>query len=75
MGWNEVEFIDGMKAHYYFAHSYCAEPADGSVVWGRAHHGETFCAAVKRENLWAVQFHPEKSQRAGLQLLERFLCE
>lgn len=73
MGWNEVG-LDGASAHYYFAHSYYAEPSRAADVWGTAEHGIRFCAAIRRDNIWAVQFHPEKSQKDGVVLLGRWLC-
>jgi glutamine amidotransferase len=62
--------MDG--AYVYFAHSYAA-PADAPGVALTATHGVPYCAALARENLFGVQFHPEKSQKAGLALLERFV--
>jgi imidazole glycerol-phosphate synthase subunit HisH len=59
-------------AYVYFAHSYAA-PADSPGVALTATHGLPYCAALARENLFAVQFHPEKSQKVGLALLERFV--
>jgi glutamine amidotransferase len=62
--------LDGEYA--YFAHSYAA-PADVPGAALTTTHGVTYCAALARENLFAVQFHPEKSQKVGLALLERFV--
>lgn len=62
--------MDG--AYVYFAHSYAA-PADAPGVALTTTHGRPYCAALARDNLFAVQFHPEKSQRVGLALLERFV--
>jgi len=62
--------MDG--AYTYFAHSYAA-PADAPGVALTTTHGRSYCAALARENLFAVQFHPEKSQKVGLALLERFV--
>jgi glutamine amidotransferase len=82
MGWNQVNqsshplwagIEDG--SHFYFVHSYCAnltEGADSSVVYGTADYGHEFVAAVGRDNVFAVQFHPEKSHDDGLQLLKNF---
>jgi glutamine amidotransferase len=70
MGWNRV----GSGEHFYFVHSYHAVPADRSIVALEATHGIAFCAAVKTRNIFAVQFHPEKSQAAGLELLRRELA-
>jgi glutamine amidotransferase len=75
MGWNQVHgtfpgLVDG--AHVYFVHSYRVEPADREVVALEATHGDTFCAAIRKDNLLAVQFHPEKSQGVGLAVLRAF---
>lgn len=81
MGWNEVsqriahplwEGI-GQDSRYYFVHSYYARPTDLSCVAGTADYAGPFAAAVCRGKLFAVQFHPEKSHRAGLQLLANFV--
>lgn len=81
MGWNEVKQVlphplwSGIPddARFYFVHSYYVAPADDSLTAGRTVYGQPFCAAIARENLFAVQFHPEKSQQHGLQLLANFL--
>ena len=82
MGWNRVSSArsnDGMLAgispdpFFYFVHSYFVQPKDDEIVWLRCEYGSTFCAAVRRGNLIATQFHPEKSQKDGLQLLTNFL--
>lgn len=82
MGWNQVEssvkndsMLDGISGnpYVYFVHSYYVQPASQDLVWLRADYGKPFCAAVRRGNLMATQFHPEKSQRDGLQLLANFL--
>ena len=62
--------LDG--EYVYFAHSYAA-PAEASGVALLAEHGRPYCAALARDNLYATQFHPEKSQRVGLALLDRFV--
>jgi glutamine amidotransferase len=62
--------LDGQ--YVYFAHSYAA-PADAPGVQLTAHHGRDYGAALARENLFAVQFHPEKSQQVGLSFLRRFV--
>jgi glutamine amidotransferase len=75
MGWNQVSgSFPGLAAgaYVYFVHSYRVVPADRSVIALEATHGETFCAAVRKDNLLAVQFHPEKSQGVGLALLREF---
>jgi imidazole glycerol-phosphate synthase subunit HisH len=80
MGWNQVEhrgdldLFDGIPsgAHFYFVHSYYPEAADPSLRSATCTYGVTFPAAVERGGLFATQFHPEKSQRWGLRLLENF---
>jgi glutamine amidotransferase len=80
MGWNQLEVarehrvLEGLDGEaFYFVHSYYPEPARKGDVLGTAEYGTRFCAAAGRENLAAVQFHPEKSSRAGLALYENFL--
>jgi glutamine amidotransferase len=79
MGWNQVH----QRAHplwqsipqdsrFYFVHSYYTAPAEAGLCAGTADYGSEFCCALARENLFAVQFHPEKSQTAGLTLLGNF---
>ena len=80
MGWNQVhQAVDhpmwnGIEqdARFYFVHSYFVE-TEPALIAGTADYGVTFAAGVVRDNLFAVQFHPEKSQRAGLRLLENFV--
>ena len=79
MGWNSLDFrqdcplFAGIKDHseFYFVHSYYVH-TDPGLVLAVARHGLEFCAAYGRDGLWAVQFHPEKSGRVGLQLLRNF---
>lgn len=80
MGWNEVALsrshpvLDGLDGEaFYFVHSYYPEPAEPADVLGTTDYGAEFCSAAGRENLIAVQFHAEKSSRAGLRLYENFL--
>jgi len=76
MGWNEVDGAHPLlpeRDWFYFVHSYACVPADPSIVVGTAQYGGPVCAAVARGHVFACQFHPEKSQRAGAALLERFL--
>jgi len=80
MGWNELAIaqpnplLEGVApgAHVYFVHSYHVVPQDESVVATRTEHGGPFVSMIRRGNLFATQFHPEKSQRVGLRLLENF---
>ena len=78
MGWNQVSLrhpaaglADG--AYVYFVHSYYCAPRDPAAIAVEATHGVTFCAAVQRDNVFACQFHPEKSQAVGLGLLRTFV--
>lgn len=80
MGWNQVhQTIEHplwagipQDARFYFVHSYYVHMDDEKLVAGRCVYGQEFAAAVARDNLFAVQFHPEKSQHAGLALLGNF---
>jgi glutamine amidotransferase len=80
MGWNRVRqeahalwagIADG--ARFYFVHSYCVHPADPALATGTCEYGVPFTCAVGRDNIFAVQFHPEKSARDGLHLLRNFV--
>ena len=81
MGWNQVEwrkehpFFAGVPSgsHFYFVHSYYAEPVDSSVVAGVTDYGVEFCSAAAWGSAAAVQFHPEKSGRIGLRIYENFV--
>ncbi|HET9404421.1 MAG TPA: imidazole glycerol phosphate synthase subunit HisH, partial [Burkholderiales bacterium] len=82
MGWNEVRqtaahaLWDGIPQgeRFYFVHSYFPEPASRGVTAGEAVYGVPFACAAARDNVFAVQFHPEKSNTAGLRLLANFLA-
>ena len=81
MGWNEVlqagphPLWQGIpdRSRFYFVHSYYPAPADRALTAATCVYGAPFTCAVARDNIFAVQFHPEKSQSAGLQLLKNFL--
>lgn len=80
MGWNEVHHAEhplwkniAQDARFYFVHSYYVQPVDASLVQATSCYPQPFVCAVARDNLFAVQFHPEKSQRAGLTLLQNFV--
>jgi glutamine amidotransferase len=80
MGWNELSLVrghpvlDGLDGEaFYFVHSYYPEPDEAGDSVGETEYGGRFCSAAGRENLVAVQFHPEKSSRSGLRLYENFL--
>jgi len=83
MGWNALDFVGddhplfadmSEPSYVYFVHGYHAQPADASVVAATADYDGPFCAAVHHANVHATQFHPEKSQRVGLKILQNF-CE
>jgi glutamine amidotransferase len=80
MGWNQVHHVthplwDGIEqdARFYFVHSYYVQPRDESVVQASSDYPRPFTCAVASGNLFGVQFHPEKSQAAGLRLLQNFM--
>jgi imidazole glycerol-phosphate synthase subunit HisH len=80
MGWNQLNFRQRSpvfndiedSAHFYFVHSYYVVPREASVTATETEYGQPFCSSIWRDNLYAVQFHPEKSQSAGLRLLKNF---
>ena len=80
MGWNRVHHNDhplwdgiAQDSRFYFVHSYYVKPDEAELVAGTTDYGVTFASAIVRENLFATQFHPEKSADAGLHLLRNFL--
>jgi len=81
MGWNGVEFVadhplwSGLEsgAQFYFVHSFAPAPASPELVIGRTQYCNPFVSAVARDNIVATQFHPERSGRLGLKVLENFL--
>lgn len=80
MGWNQLDdlqqnpILEGIatSSYFYFVHSYYVVPSDDSIVAASTDYGSPFCSAISRSNLFATQFHPEKSQKVGLQLLKNF---
>ena len=80
MGWNEVRVVRGHPLlegiepgdEFYFVHAYYPAPADEHVVCAVADYEGDFCCALSQDNYFATQFHPEKSGRVGLRLLEKF---
>ncbi len=80
IGWNQVwlKKREGLFLgiedgdYFYFVHSYRVVPKDESIVASLTDYGEYFVSAIQKDNVWAVQFHPEKSQKKGLKLLENF---
>lgn len=78
MGWNEVKLVKSpvcaaRKDFFYFVNSYYAKPEDAADIWGVADYNGPFAAAVRKDNIYAAQFHVEKSGEAGLELLKGFL--
>ena len=80
MGWNEVWQVaphalwDGIAdgTRFYFVHSYYCRPGDRALAAGETRYGDAFTSAIARDNIFATQFHPEKSAAAGLKLLSNF---
>lgn len=82
VGWNALDFADcepsplfagvPQGSHFYFTHSFMAVPAESDVIIARTCHAQPFASAVGRGNIYATQFHPEKSSAMGLRVLENF---
>lgn len=80
MGWNEVWQVRphplwagiGDGSRFYFVHSFYCDPAEPSLATGQTRYGSAFTSAIARDNIFATQFHPEKSAAAGLKLLSNF---
>ena len=82
IGWNQLEIVQAncplfrnipSRSYAYFVHSFFPKPVDESVTATRTSYGETFASSIWRDNVFATQFHPEKSQQVGLQLLKNFV--
>ena len=78
MGWNQVCFVNetlfnAPNGYFYFVNSYYAEPENSGHTWGIAQYGNSFTAAVRKDNIYGTQFHIEKSGEAGLALLKGFI--
>jgi imidazole glycerol-phosphate synthase subunit HisH len=82
IGWNQLEIVNGRCPLYrgiasgsyvYFVHSFFPKPDDASIVATWTDYGESFASSAWRDNVFATQFHPEKSQKVGLQLLKNFV--
>jgi len=83
IGWNQLEVVRpecplfrGVPSgsYVYFVHSFFPKPVDASIVATRTTYGESFASSVWRDNVFATQFHPEKSQKVGLQILRNFVA-
>jgi imidazole glycerol-phosphate synthase subunit HisH len=82
IGWNQLDIVKpdcplyrGVPAdsYVYFVHSFFPKPTDATIISTRTSYGEPFASSVWRDNVFATQFHPEKSQKVGLQLLKNFV--
>jgi glutamine amidotransferase len=81
MGWNQVKqqqnhpMWNGIEdnAHFYYVHSYFVKPINNNIIAATSHHGVEFVSALANENVFACQFHPEKSDKNGLKLLSNFV--
>jgi glutamine amidotransferase len=83
MGWNQIKIrktncplFKGLKeaSEVYFCHSYYPKPKDSDIVAGSTEYGEDFASIVWQANIFATQFHPEKSQKTGQKMLENFVA-
>jgi len=81
IGWNSISILNNHKClsgikngeYFYFVHSYYVVPEDKSYIAGTTEYGIEFCSCVEKDNIFATQFHPEKSQEAGLQIIRNFV--
>ena len=81
MGWNQVEIsqnhflLEGIKTNedFYFVHSFASKEANQNEIYSKTFHGEIFNSAVGKDNIFATQFHPEKSGKSGLKILKNFI--
>lgn len=82
IGWNQLEIVRpdcplyrgiASGSYVYFVHSYYPQPADPAIIATRTVYGDSFASSVWRDNVFATQFHPEKSQQVGLRLLKNFV--
>ncbi len=83
IGWNQLDIVRtncplyrgiASGSYVYFVHSFYPRPVDAGIVATRTEYGDTFASSVWRDNVFATQFHPEKSQKVGLQLLNNFVA-
>ncbi|MBN1406113.1 MAG: imidazole glycerol phosphate synthase subunit HisH [Candidatus Omnitrophica bacterium] len=79
MGWNQVQskakIFDGVtdNSYFYFVHSYYVEPKDKNIIIGKTNYSIEFASTVSQDNIFGVQFHPEKSSQAGIKVLRNFI--
>ena len=85
IGWNKVDYrlktegcrlLDGIEdnSHFYFDHSYYVDPSDKDIVAATTDYGKDFTSMIRKDNIYGVQFHPERSQKMGLKMLENFIA-
>ncbi len=83
IGWNQIEILRpecplfrniASGSYFYFVHSFYPRPREEAIVASRTKYGETFASSVWKDNVFATQFHPEKSQKVGLQVLANFVA-
>jgi len=80
MGWNQVKvrqkcsLMEGVpdNSSFYFVHSYFVEPEDCKIITGTTYYGVEFVSMIRKNNIFGIQFHPEKSSLLGLQILKNF---
>ena len=79
MGWNNLTEVTGRLLtegdYVYFVHSYFCQPANVSDIAAKTEYGITYCASFEHDNIFGMQFHPEKSGEAGLNILRKFVSE
>jgi imidazole glycerol-phosphate synthase subunit HisH len=82
IGWNQLDIVQtgcplyrgiASGSYVYFVHSFFPQPADAGIIATRTDYGGNFASSIWRDNVYATQFHPEKSQKVGLQLLKNFV--
>ena len=77
IGWNKINVINSNSYlesdYFYFVNSYYVCPEDKSIISSCAHYGIEFCSSIKKDNLSAVQFHPEKSDKAGISFIKKWI--
>jgi glutamine amidotransferase len=82
MGWNQINIrnldnplVNGVsnKSYVYFVHSFYPEPENSDIIIAETHYGLEFASIVGKDNIFATQFHPEKSSKVGLQILKNFV--
>tara|TARA_Y100000034_G_scaffold132586_1_gene195946 strand:- start:2061 stop:2645 length:585 start_codon:yes stop_codon:yes gene_type:complete len=75
IGWNKAKFTNGKSNFFYFVHSFYVAPKQKEIIFAETNYYVDYCSAIKYKNITAVQFHPEKSGRAGIDFLRRWVNE